>query len=126
MKRVDRLDVATIGLEARSSRHALRLLASRRRAVPLPIAGLALVVVGWAAATLLFEPLRFAILAPQAEAGVEAASALARLFGALVLSLFLKDRLGDRTFWVAGGLLVLGLGASDLGTSRLCSGSRRI
>jgi signal transduction histidine kinase len=115
MTGIDRLDAATSGLKARRRRHALRLLASWRRAVPLPIAGLALAVVGWAAATLLFEPLRFAVFAPQAEAGVEAASALARLLGALVLSLFLKERLGDRAFWVAGGLLVLGLGGLGFG-----------
>jgi signal transduction histidine kinase len=108
MNGVDRLDAAASGLEARRSRHALRLIAPRRRAGPLPIAGLALAVVGWAAATLLLEQLRFAVFAPQAQAGVEAASALARLFGALLLVLFLKDRLGDRAFWVAGGLLVLG------------------
>ena len=41
----------------------------------------------------------------------EAASALARLFAALVLGLFLADAVGWRARWVAGGLVVLGLGA---------------
>jgi hypothetical protein len=115
MKGVDRIDEASSSLETRRSRHALRLLAPRRLTVPLPIFGLVLAVVGWAMATLLLEPLRFAVFAPQAQAGVEAASALARLFGALVLSLFQKERLGERAFWVAGGLLVLGLGGLGFG-----------
>ena len=42
--------------------------------------------------------------------GEEAASALARLFAALVLGLFLADAVGWRARWVAGGLVVLGLG----------------
>jgi len=40
----------------------------------------------------------------------EAASALARLFAALVLGLFLKEEMGQRMIWVATGLLVLGMG----------------
>jgi len=95
----------------------------RRRTVPLPIVGLALAVVGWAAATLLLEQLRFAVFAPQAQAGVEAASALARLFGALVLCLFLKDRLGERALWIAGGLLVLGLGGLGFGYLKVLLGT---
>jgi signal transduction histidine kinase len=83
--------------------------------------------VGWAAATLLLEQLRFAVFAPQAQAGVEAAAALARLFGVLVLGLgglafgYLKALLGTladlnaaayeslsvRT--LAGALFVVGL-----------------
>jgi hypothetical protein len=35
--------------------------------------------------------------------GEEAASALARLFAALVLGLFLADAVGWRARWVAGG-----------------------
>ena len=44
------------------------------------------------------------------QGGEEAASALARLFAALVLGLFLADETGWRARWVAGGLVVLGLG----------------
>jgi signal transduction histidine kinase len=115
MKAENRRDAVSGGLEASRSRHVLRRPASWRRAVSLPILGLALAVVGWAAATLLLEQLRFAVFAPQAQAGVEAASALARLFGALVLVLFLRDRLGERALWVASGLLVLGLGGLAFG-----------
>jgi signal transduction histidine kinase len=42
--------------------------------------------------------------------GEEAASAVARFFAALVLGLFLADTVGWRARWVAGGLVVLGLG----------------
>jgi len=42
--------------------------------------------------------------------GEEAASAMARLFAALVLGLFLANAVGWRARWVAGGLVVLGLG----------------
>jgi hypothetical protein len=47
--------------------------------------------------------------------GEEAASALARLFAALVLGLFLADDVGWRARWVAGGLVVLGLGHQIFG-----------
>jgi hypothetical protein len=40
----------------------------------------------------------------------EAASALARLFAALVSGLFPADEAGWRLGWVAGGLVVLGVG----------------
>jgi hypothetical protein len=40
----------------------------------------------------------------------EAASALARLFAALVSGLFPADEAGWRLGWVAGGLMVLGVG----------------
>jgi len=68
-------------------------------------------VLGWAALIFAVEPVRFAVLAPSAQAGVEAASALARLFGALVLFLFPDDRFRARLGWVGAGLVVLGLGA---------------
>jgi len=42
--------------------------------------------------------------------GEEAASAMARLFAALVLGLFLANAVGWRARWVAVGLVVLGLG----------------
>ena len=70
----------------------------------------------WAAAALAGGH-RFAIPAPQVDWGVEAAAALARLFGVVVLVLFPEERLGGRLLWAASGLLVLGLG--DLGFSYL-------
>ena len=42
--------------------------------------------------------------------GEEAASSVARFFAALVLGLFLVEEVGWRARWVAGGLVVLGLG----------------
>ncbi|MDQ3855609.1 MAG: PAS domain S-box protein [Chloroflexota bacterium] len=77
--------------------------------------GVAALVIGWALAILAVEELRFAVLSPRAEAGVEAAAALARLFGALVLFLFPTDEGGQRLRWVAGGFVVLGLGGLVFG-----------
>lgn len=84
-------------------------LAGRRRtffAVALAVA-----IFAWAVIGLLVEGPGFAVLAPAKVQGVEeAASALARLFAALVLGLFLAEDAGRRMRWVAGGLVVLGLG----------------
>src|SRR5918997_7118450 len=72
---------------------------------------LAGVVAAWAAANLLSGGEGFALaVSDKVVGGEEAASALARLFAALVLGLFLADAIGWRARWVAGGLVVLGLG----------------
>src|SRR5215204_1321005 len=72
---------------------------------------LAGLVVVWAAMNLLSGGEGFALLVSyKVVGGEEAASALARLFAALVLGLFLADAVGWRARWVAGGLVVLGLG----------------
>ena len=72
---------------------------------------LAVFVVAWAAMNLLAGGEGFAVLvSDKVVGGEEAASALARLFAALVLGLFLADAVGWRARWVAGGLVVLGLG----------------
>jgi len=72
---------------------------------------LAGLVVVWAAMNLLSGGEGFAVLvSDKVVGGEEAASALARLFAALVLGLFLADAVGWRARWVAGGLVVLGLG----------------
>jgi signal transduction histidine kinase len=74
-------------------------------------AALAVLVVAWAATNLLAGGEGFAVLvSDKVVGGEEAASALARLFAALVLGLFLADAVGWRARWVAGGLVVLGLG----------------
>src|ERR671932_411993 len=73
-------------------------------------AGLAVLVIAWSVAIVAIPGARFAVTAPVAQAGVESASALARLFAALVLFLFPTERSGSRLHWVAGGLVVLGLG----------------
>ena len=72
---------------------------------------LAVFVVAWAATNLILGGEGFAVLvSDKVVGGEEAASALARLFAALVLGLFLADAVGWRARWVAGGLVVLGLG----------------
>jgi signal transduction histidine kinase len=77
----------------------------------LVAAVLAVFVVAWAATNLILGGEGFAELVPdKVVGGEEAASALARLFAALVLGLFLADAVGWRDRWVAGGLVVLGLG----------------
>src|SRR5215208_6407206 len=68
-------------------------------------------VVAWAATNLMLGGEGFAVpVSVKVVGGEEAASALARLFAALVLGLFLADAVGWRARWVAGGLVVLGLG----------------
>ena len=77
----------------------------------LAAAVLAALVVAWAASNLLAGGEGFAVLvSDKVVGGEEAASALARLFAALVLGLFLAEAVGWRARWVAGGLVVLGLG----------------
>src|SRR5215203_3666752 len=77
----------------------------------LVAAVLAVFVVAWAATNLILGGEGFAVLvSDKVVGGEEAASALARLFAALVLGLFLADAVGWRARWVAGGLVVLGLG----------------
>lgn len=72
-------------------------------------------IVAWLILILTVEQARFAVLAPGAQVGVEAASALSRLFGALVLFLFPVDRGGHRLRWVAAGFVILGLGGGIFG-----------
>ncbi len=72
---------------------------------------LAAAIVLWSSVTLYSEQLRFAVHAPQVHVAVVMATVIARLFGALVLSMFITERHGDRLLWVAVGLLVSGLGA---------------
>ncbi len=77
----------------------------------LVAAVLAALVVAWAGTNLVLGGEGFAVLvSDKVVGGEEAASALARLFAALVLGLFLADAVGWRARWVAGGLVVLGLG----------------
>ncbi len=72
---------------------------------------LAALVAAWAATNLVLGGEGFAVLvSDKVVGGEEAASAMARLFAALVLGLFLADAVGWRARWVAGGLVVLGLG----------------
>lgn len=82
---------------------------ARRRTVAA--AALFVLIVGWAAVNLIVDGawFRFPIIdSEKVRGGEEAASALARLFGALVLGLFLTEEAGRRIRWVAAGLVVLG------------------
>ncbi len=81
----------------------------------LVVAGVTVPILAWLILILVAEQARFAVWAPQAQVGVEAASALARLFGALVLFLFPADRGGNRLRWVAAGFVILGLGGAVFG-----------
>jgi signal transduction histidine kinase len=81
----------------------------------LAAAAVGVAAAAWALATFFFGGGRFAVVAPEAQAGVEAASAFARLFGALVLGLYAAEGRGGRLPWVAGGLLVMGLGSLVFG-----------
>jgi len=101
---------------------SLAALAGGRALVWLLVAATGALALAWAAVILLLEGVQFAVVAPEALAGVEAASALARLFGALVLFLFPEGarQAGqpagtERLRWVAVGLLALGLGTLTFG-----------
>ncbi|CAN5705036.1 hypothetical protein BH24ACT20_BH24ACT20_01300 [soil metagenome] len=69
----------------------------------------------WALAPLVSAQAHFAVFAPRAQARLEAAAALTRLFGALVLALVPERGPGGRMAWVVGGLVVLSLGGLGFG-----------
>ncbi|HSH82336.1 MAG TPA: HAMP domain-containing sensor histidine kinase [Herpetosiphonaceae bacterium] len=73
-------------------------------------AAIAVISIGWAVLALSVERTLFAVINPRAQLGVEAASAFATLFGALVLFLFPTDKAGQRLRWLASGFVILGLG----------------
>jgi signal transduction histidine kinase len=74
-------------------------------------AALAVFIATWAVTNFVARGEGFATLVSgELHGGEEAASAMARLFAALVLGLFLADEARWRARWVAGGLVVLGLG----------------
>jgi signal transduction histidine kinase len=66
-------------------------------------------VVGLAIAIVTLQQAKFAYVDSTAWLGVETASAIARLFGALILLLFPDDRARPRFRWIAAGMIVLGL-----------------
>lgn len=77
----------------------------------LLVAGLAVLIVGWAVLGLISEGTWFAVVSPKAQVGVEAAAALGRLFSALVLLLFPSEERAHRMRWVAAGLVVMAVGS---------------
>lgn len=99
------------GPRRRGGSSLTKSLPSAIRFDALTLAGvLAVAMVAWSLATLYTDRLRWVIYAPKLQVGVEAAAVSALLFGALILSMFVTERSGDRLLWVAGGLLVAGLG----------------
>ncbi len=98
------------------SARSIPIIRDDDRALWILVLGLAGLIVVWVGAVFTVEQARFVVLVPSAQAvGVEAASALARLFAALVLLLFQAPRTEPRLQWVAGGFLVLGLGSLVFG-----------
>ncbi|QIN80397.1 hypothetical protein GBA65_19860 [Rubrobacter marinus] len=72
---------------------------------------LAASIVAWALYDLSVERGSFAMpVSAGVSGGEEASAALLRLFGALVLALFVASGVGRRLHWVAAGFAVLGLG----------------
>ncbi len=93
--------------------------ASWHRSPWLLVVVLAIPVIVWVALNLWLGEVRLAVMMPGVQAGVDAASALARFFGALALVLIPADRVaGQRFRWVAAGFVILGLGAFVFGVVR--------
>src|SRR5947209_11109434 len=107
-----------------SMRRAARLPPALRRLQPLSVdrgtqaavIALSLVILAWAVTAAGIPGIRYITLAPRVQASIEAASALLRLFAALVLFVLPAGRAGQRLRWVAAGLVVLGLGGLAFGT----------
>lgn len=75
------------------------------------VVSLALLLTGWALFNLARGGEGFALLWSARLHGIEETiSAVARIFAALVLCLFVAEESGPRLVWVAAGLVVLGLG----------------
>jgi signal transduction histidine kinase len=72
--------------------------------------GVAFLIIVWTVSILIAGQPRFAIVAPRGQAGVEAATGLARLFAAVVLFLVPGRSTQSRSRWIAAGLIVLGVG----------------
>ena len=96
----------------------------RQLLTPILLGAVALGSVAWAAALIIEPTARLAAIAPSGQAGLEAASALARLFAALVVYLFPTERGHNQLRWVAGGLLVLGIGGLVFGFLPVFFGTR--
>jgi len=112
-RRLPESDAPAAGESARTVSDSPRDAQSR---LPWLLAtSVAVLVVVWAVAIFLVPRIQFAVVAPRAQVGVEAAAAFARLFGALVLFLVPVDRGGRRLRWVAAGFLVQGFGGLVFG-----------
>jgi signal transduction histidine kinase len=76
---------------------------------------LGFVIVAWFLVNLTTNATRLLDFSPDLRVGAEAASSLARLFGALVLFLIPDDQSKPRLRWIAGGFIVLGIGGLVFG-----------
>lgn len=86
------------------------------RALRVLALGTAALVVAWAVVNFAVEGARFDVHAPEVSEAKEVLATCARFFGALVLFLLpAEDVVYRRLRWVAGGLLVLGLGSLVFG-----------
>ncbi|QIN79079.1 hypothetical protein GBA65_11720 [Rubrobacter marinus] len=93
-----------------------RSSALREHRVALMVAALVAFIVVSASANFVTGGAGLAVHIPdKLQSSEEAASALTRLFAALVLVLFLAEKEGWRMGWVAAGLVVLGLGHLTFG-----------
>lgn len=81
----------------------------------LGAAGLGALLLAWTMLIVLVEHVRFVVLAPRAQIGGAAVAAVALLAGALVLLRLPENRGKQQRCWVAGGLLILGLGGLTFG-----------
>jgi signal transduction histidine kinase len=82
----------------------------------LPASAVGLLIALWTVAILFTPEARLVLFSSRAQAGLDSASALVSLFGALVLLLFPAVEDERRLRWVASGLLVLGLGGLIFGS----------
>lgn len=93
------------------------------RSVRLVAVGVGVLALVWAVASIGIKEARVLNMIPSAHVGVETASALARLLGALVLFLFPDPQAARWLRWVAAGLLTAGVGQLAFGTFQRLLGS---
>lgn len=86
----------------------------RQRAFSIA-AALALLATGWLVLVLVVDPMRFVIFDPRAGTGFEVLLAIGQMLGAFVLAISPIQPTPRRLRWVAGGLLVFGIGAIGYG-----------
>ncbi len=107
-RRSDTVRAPRFGKSSRSNNQPPR--SGTDRTLWLLVAGLTVLIIGWAALGLILERPRLGVVAPNAVIGFEATVVLTRFFSALVLFLFPHGQTGRSLRWVAAGFMILGLG----------------